>query len=115
MSDAAFHALGAQLDIALARAAALQQELDRRNAAERAVRDGTDCNYYADALHDANRGAVVEDMLDALKQAQRELDALRWQVAQADAYGSYMRHAVHPIPFAEWLARQRVQQQEVQP
>lgn len=113
MSDAAFHALGAQPDIALARAAALQQELDRRNAAERAARDGTDCNYYAAALHDANRGAVMEDMLDALKQAQRELDALRWQVAQADAYGSYMRHAVHAITFAEWLARQQAQKESI--
>jgi hypothetical protein len=65
----------------------------------------TDINYYEDALRDANRGAVMEDMLDALQAAQRELDTLRGQLAQADSYGVYMRHAPHPIPFAEWLAR----------
>ncbi len=64
-------------------------------------------NYYKDALHDANRGAVMEDVLDALQAAQCELDALRWQIAQADGYGGYMRQCPHPIPFAEWCERQR--------
>ncbi len=67
-------------------------------------------NYYEDALRAANRGAVMENMLDALQAAQREIDARRWQVAQADGFGSYMRHALHPIPFAEWCARQRAKE-----
>ena len=66
-----------------------------------------DTNYYEDAKIDANRGAVMEDMLDALHAAQRELDDLRWQLDQADAYGSHMRHCLHPVTFAEWIARQR--------
>lgn len=64
-------------------------------------------DYYRDALHDANRGAVMEDMLDALQGAQRELDDLRWQLAQADAYGGYMRHCIRPVTFAEWIAHRR--------
>ncbi len=64
-------------------------------------------DYYKDALHDANRGAVMEDALDTLQAAQRELDDLRWQVEQADAYGSYMRHCIHPITFAEWIERRK--------
>ena len=66
-----------------------------------------DTNYYEDAKLDANRGAVVEDMLDALHAAQREVDDLRWQVEQAGGYGSYMRHCLHPVTFAEWVARRR--------
>ena len=66
-----------------------------------------DTNYYEDAKIDANRGAVMEDMLDALHAAQRELDDLRWQLDQADAYGGYMRHCIRPVTFAEWIARRR--------
>ena len=66
-----------------------------------------DTNYYEDAKLDANRGAVMEDMLDALHAAQRELDDLRWQLDQADAYGSHMRQCLHPVTFAEWIARRR--------
>lgn len=71
-------------------------------------------DYYADALYDANRGAVMEDALDALKAAQSELDDLRWQAEQADSYGAYMRHAVHPIPFSEWLLRRRAMAERMQ-
>ena len=67
----------------------------------------TDTNYYEDAQRDANRGADVANMLDAVQAAQRELDDLRWQRDQADSYGSHMRHCLHPIPFEEWVARQR--------
>ncbi len=48
-------------------------------------------NYYEDALRAANRGAVMENMLDALQAAQREIDARRWQVAQADGFGYAVR------------------------
>lgn len=71
-------------------------------------------NYYDDALRDANRGAVMEDALDALQAAQRELDDLRWQVEQADSYGAYMRHAVHSIPFSEWIASRRAMAERMQ-
>ena len=66
-----------------------------------------DANYYEDAERDANRGAGIANMLDALHAAQRELDALRWQVAQADSYGDYMRHCIRPVAFAEWCERRR--------
>ena len=66
-----------------------------------------DTNYYMDALEDVSNGADVDGMLDLLDAAQRELDDLRWQRDQADSYGSYMRHCIRPIPFAEWIARQR--------
>ena len=66
-----------------------------------------DTNYYMDALEAANNGADVDGMLDLLEAAQRELNDLRWQLDQADAYGSHMRHCLHPVTFAEWIARQR--------
>jgi hypothetical protein len=64
-------------------------------------------------LHD-ERMARIQREIDAadarmsvptVAQLQAELDDLRGQLAQADSYGAYMRHAPHPIPFAEWLAR----------
>ena len=42
-------------------------------------------DYYREALHDANRGGCIEDMLDVLQAAQRELDALRAASAAATA------------------------------
>ena len=66
-----------------------------------------DTNYYEDALEAANNGADVDGMLDLLESAQRELDDLRWQLDQADAYGGYMRHCIRPVTFAEWIARRR--------
>ena len=66
-----------------------------------------DTNYYEDAKLDANNGADLADTLDTLEAAQREIDDLRWQVDQADAYGSHMRHCLHPVTFAEWIARKR--------
>lgn len=64
-------------------------------------------------LHD-ERMALIRQEIDADSPAkstptaaQRELDDLRWQVEQVDAYGSYMRHCIHPITFAEWIERRR--------
>ncbi len=66
-----------------------------------------DTNYYMDALEDVSNGADVDGMLDLLEAAQRELNDLRWQLDQADAYGSHMRHCIRPVTFAEWIARRR--------
>ena len=41
------------------------------------------------------------------QELQAERDALRWQVAQADSYGGYMRHCIRPVSFAEWCERRR--------
>lgn len=48
-----------------------------------------------------------EDALAALQSAQRELADLRWQVDQANVYGTYMRNCVRPVTFAEWIRRRR--------
>ena len=67
----------------------------------------------SDAMHmlDADNAALSA----RVQELRAELDALRWQVAQADAYGSYMRHCIRPISFAEWLLRKEAQAQAVQP
>ena len=42
-----------------------------------------------------------------VQELQTERDTLRWQVAQADSYGGYMRHCIRPVSFAEWCERRR--------
>ncbi len=58
-----------------------------------------------DAADAAKR--TVTDTAAEIAQLRAELDDLRWQRDQADSYGGYMRHCIRPIPFAEWIARQR--------